>query len=50
MKPLSFKAINCEAMSADKMPKKTVKKWKKKDRQDAKRRIRKGLNESVKKG
>lgn len=38
---MSFKAIKHEANSQDRMPKKSVKKWKKKERQKAKKEIRK---------
>lgn len=41
MRPLGFPAIYQEANDRDKMPKKTIKKWKKKARQKAKKHIRK---------
>lgn len=44
MKPMAWRAMLSEENSADKMPKKTVKKWKKKDRQAAKKQIRKEKN------
>lgn len=39
MRPLSFRAMWKEANSSDKMPKKKIKKWKKKARQIAKKDI-----------
>jgi hypothetical protein len=40
MKPLGFRAMLKEQNNADRMPKKSVRKWKKKDRQKAKKQIR----------
>ena len=43
MKPLGFRSIMKEENSADKMPKKTIRKWKRKARQTDKRVIVKEL-------
>ena len=40
MKPLGFRAMIKEANSVDKIPKKSVKKWKKKERQLVKKVIK----------
>lgn len=40
-----LRSLQSEAMSLDKMPKKTVKKWKKKDRQKAKKEIKNAIRE-----
>jgi hypothetical protein len=48
MKPLAWKAVYKEENGLDKMPKKSIKKWKKKDRQAGKKDIKnelKKLNE-----
>lgn len=39
MKPLSYREFWKESNSADKNPKKSIKKWKKKSRQQAKKEI-----------
>lgn len=43
MKPMSWKSLWKEANSLDKNPKKSIKKYKKKERQAAKKLIRKTL-------
>lgn len=43
MKPMSWKSQYTHEMCADKMPKKSIKKWKKSERQKAKKQIKKEL-------
>jgi hypothetical protein len=46
MKPMSFRSINKEAMCLDKIPKKSIKKYKKKERQTAKREIKREVKQN----
>lgn len=47
MKPLGHRSLYKEENSLDKTPKKSVKKWKKKDRQAAKKNIKKQKDEQA---